>query len=87
MDSDRLYWSALTLFGITAVAQGVSATIGDPGPGAWLTLLGGVVVVGASVAAVVQDEELSGGADSPVVRGAAIGGALLYAVVTVVRLV
>lgn len=87
MDSDRLYWGALALFGVAAVAQGVSAATGDPDLGAWLTLLGGLVVVGASVAAVLQEEELSGGADSPLVRGAAIGGALLYAVVTLLELV
>jgi hypothetical protein len=87
MDSDRLYWGALALFGVAGVAEGVSAAAGDPGPGAWLTLLGGLVVVVASVAAVLQEAELSGGADSPLVRGAAIGGALLYAAVTLFELV
>jgi hypothetical protein len=87
MNSDRLYWGALALFGVAALAQGLSGATTDPGPGAWLILLGGLVVLGASVATAVQDECLSGGADSTLVRAAAIGGALLYAVVTVGQLV
>jgi len=87
MNADRLYWGALALFGVAALAEGLSGVTTDPGPGVWLTLLGGLVVLGASVAAVARDEELSGRADSTLVRAAAIGGALLYAVVTVVGLV
>ena len=41
----------------------------------WLTLLGGLVVPGASVTAVVREEELSTGTDWTVVRVAAIVGA------------
>jgi len=31
VDSDPLYWGALTLFGVVAVAQGLSEVTADPG--------------------------------------------------------
>jgi hypothetical protein len=87
MDADGLYWGALALFGLAAVAEGLSGVTSGPGLGVWLTLLGGFIVVGAAVAAVVREEDPSAGSDWTVARVAAIAGALLYTAVTIVELV
>lgn len=84
---DRLYWMALALFGLAATARGAVGLAGpSPGVGSYVAALGGLVVLGASVAGLVRGEQLDGGADSALVRGAAVGGALLYTVFTVVDL-